>query len=72
MTDARQGDRARLEQLRDRLLQVLDDPDTAPRDLASVSREYRQCIAALSQLAPRTGPSKVDEIAERRRKRTAR
>lgn len=64
-------DRARLEALRDRLEGVLSDPDTTPRDLASVSREYRQTVAALAQLGPPAGVSKLDEIAARRRKRGA-
>ena len=66
-----QDDRARLEALRDRLQAVLDDPETAPRDLASVSREYRQTVSALAQMRPADGVSKLDEIAARRRKRGA-
>ena len=64
-------DRARLEAVRARLETVLDDPETAARDLAAVSREYRQTLTALAQLAPLSGTSKLDEIAERRRKRGA-
>lgn len=65
----RDADRARLEALRDRLEAVVSDPETAPRDLAAVSREYRQTVAALSAMAPAAGTSKLDEIAARRRKR---
>ena len=65
------SDRARLEALRDRLEGVLNDPKTAPRDLAAVSREYRLTVAALAALAPAPGTSKLDEIAARRRKRGA-
>ena len=50
---------------------VLNDPKTAPRDLAAVSREYRLTVAALAALAPAPGTSKLDEIAARRRKRGA-
>ncbi|OBA88780.1 hypothetical protein A5633_08405 [Mycolicibacterium elephantis] len=68
---ASDGDRARLEALRDRLEEVLNDPQTTPRDLAAVSREYRQTVAALASLTPTPGASKLDEIAARRRKRGA-
>lgn len=62
-------DRARLEALRERLEAVLNDPKTAARDLATVSREYRMTVAALAATAPAAGTSKLDEIAARRRKR---
>lgn len=62
-------DRVRLEALRDRLEAVLADAETTPRDLAAVSREYRQALAALAAVTPATGTSKLDEIAARRRKR---
>ncbi len=65
------GDRARLERLRDLLEAVVNDPATAPRDLAAVSREYRQTVAALASSAPAPGASKLDEIAARRRRRGA-
>ena len=65
------ADRARLEALRDHLEAVIRSPDTTPRDLAAVSREYRQTIAALAALAPGVGTSKLDEIAARRRRRGA-
>ena len=64
-------DRARLEALRDRLGGVLNDPNTSPRDLAAVSREYRHTVAALASMRPAAGTSKLDEIAARRRKRGA-
>lgn len=64
-------DRARLEELRDRLAAVLADPETTPRDLASVSREYRQTLTALAAVTPASGTSKLDEIAARRRSRGA-
>lgn len=63
-------DRARLEALRDRLESVVRDPETSPRDLAAVSREYRMTVAVLAASAP-PAPSKLDEIAARRRKRGA-
>ncbi len=63
------SDRTRLEALRDRLEAVLSDPGTSPRDLAAVSREYRQTVAALAQMRPVEGVSKLDEIAARRRQR---
>jgi hypothetical protein len=50
---------------------VIADPETSPRDLASVGREYRQTLAALAAVAPASGTSKLDEIAARRRKRGA-
>jgi hypothetical protein len=62
-------DRGRLEALRDILEGILRDPETSPRDLASVSREYRMALNALSSLAPSSGTSKLDEIAARRAKR---
>jgi hypothetical protein len=65
------SDRARLEELRDRLEGVLNDSETGPRDLATVSREYRQTLAALAAMSPGAGSSKLDEIAARRRKRGA-
>ncbi len=65
------SDRTRLEALRDRLEAVLSDPATSPRDLAAVSREYRQTVAALAQMRPAEGVSKLDEIAARRRQRGA-
>jgi predicted component of type VI protein secretion system len=64
-------DRARLESVRDRLEAVLNDPDTAARDLAAVSREFRQTLFALGQLAPPEGDTHLDEIAARRRRRGA-
>lgn len=63
------ADRARLEALRDRLEAVIADPETSPRDLATVGREYRQTIAALSVSSPASGTSALDEIAARRRAR---
>lgn len=65
------SDRDRLEALRSRLEGVLDDPETSARDLAAVSREYRQVIDALAVLAPADASSRLDEIAARRRKRGA-
>lgn len=67
--DQPSSDRARLEALRSRLEAVLHDPDTAPRDLASVSREFRMTVATLAAIAPPAATSKLDEIAARRRKR---
>ncbi|HUG50571.1 MAG TPA: hypothetical protein VLZ78_06195 [Terrimesophilobacter sp.] len=64
-------DRARLEAVRDRLEAVLGDPGTPARDLAAVSREYRQVLAKLAETTPSSGTSKLDEIAARRRKRGA-
>lgn len=65
------SDRARLEALRDRLEAVIADPETSPRDLASVGREYRQTLAALAVVTPAAGTSALDEIAARRRSRGA-
>jgi uncharacterized membrane protein YccC len=67
--DTNPDDRARLEALRGRLEAILADPETPPRDVATVSREYRQTLTALGQLAPAAGDTKLDEIAARRRKR---
>jgi hypothetical protein len=69
--DRPQDDRARLEALRDRLQGILDDPETPPRDMAAVSREYRQTLTALSQLAPPAAGTALDELRARRRKRGA-
>lgn len=67
MTD----EKARLEGLRDRLQAVVDNPETSPRDLAAVSREYRMTLAKLDDLAPAAAGSPLDEIAARREKRGA-
>lgn len=67
----KRSDRARLEALRDLLEGVLNDPETSPRDLATVSREYRLTVATLAASGPVAGSSKLDEIAARRRKRGA-
>lgn len=69
--DGTGSDRTRLEALRARLEAVLHDPETPARDLAAVSREYRQTLAALVDLSPVAGASKLDEIAARRKKRGA-
>ena len=63
--------RARLEGARDRLKAVLDNPETSPRDVAAVAREYRIVVERLGALAPPSGRSALDEIAARRRKRSA-
>lgn len=65
------SDRDRLEALRDRLQAVLDDPTTTPRDLATVSREYRLTLDALAEVTPAAGTSPLDEIAARRHQRGA-
>ena len=44
-------------------------PQRRPRDLATVSREYRMTVAALAATAPAAGPSKLDEIAARQRRK---
>lgn len=64
-------DKRRLETVRQRLEDVLNDSATTPRDLASVSREYRLVLASLADHAPSTGVSPADEIAARRRARGA-
>lgn len=64
-------DRDRLEALRARLEAVLHDPETTPRDLATVAREFRLLLATLAETAPRSGTSPLDEIAARRRERGA-
>ena len=66
-------DRGRLEQLRDRLQEIVNNPETSARDVVSASREYRIVVAALAQTAAPTArsASKVDEIAARRRLRGA-
>ncbi|BCO57890.1 hypothetical protein KN246_14715 [Mycobacterium intracellulare] len=65
-------DRARLEALRDRLAEIIDSPETSPRDVIAASREYRITVAALGQSEPAAAGSKLDEIAARRRRRAAR
>lgn len=63
-------DVARLEALRGRLEAVLSDPETTPRDLATVAREYRILVTKLAETAPAAGKSSpLDEIAAARRKR---
>ncbi len=64
-------DLARLTALRDRLEAVLADPATPVRDLAAVSREYRQTLVQLGVIAPSDEVSPADEIAARRVKRGA-
>lgn len=63
------SDLARLEALRARLQRVVDDPDTSPRDLAGVSREYRIVVEKIAAMTPTSGASKLDEIAAKRAKR---
>lgn len=65
MTD----DRGRLEAARDRLEAVLHNPETSPRDLASVAREYRILVEKIAATFSSTSSSKLDEIAARRAKR---
>ena len=62
---------ARLEALRDRLEGVLSDPTTSPRDLATVSREYRLTLERLAEMKPMSKGSPLDEITARRQKRGA-
>jgi len=64
-------DQERLTALRSRLEGALNDPETTPRDLAAVSREYRQLIAQLASSALPVAGSALDEIAARRVKRGA-
>lgn len=61
----------RLEALRGRLEAVLADSGTSARDLAAVSREYRQTLVQLAELGPAAAGSALDEIAERRAQRGA-
>lgn len=68
VTDARTD----LEAVGARLRAVLDDPQTSPRDLAAVAREYRMYLATLADNKPRPQSSPLDEIAARRVKRGAR
>lgn len=63
--------RDRLEAARDRLAAVLRDPETSPRDVAGVSREYRLLLDRLAEMTPGTGSSPLDEIAARRQERGA-
>jgi hypothetical protein len=63
--------RDRLEALRDRLERALTSEHLLPRDMASLSREYRGCLAELASLPNDMEVSVADEIAERRRARTA-
>lgn len=63
-------DIARLEALRARLEAVLNAPETTPRDLATVAREYRILVTKLAETAPVAGKSSpLDEIAAARRNR---
>ncbi len=56
----------RLTALRARLEAVMADPGTSARDLAAVSREYRQTLVQLAEVAPSPAGSALDEIAARR------
>lgn len=69
--DPPRTDLARLEALRARLEAVLSDPSTTPRDLATVSREYRLTLRDLGEQSEPSGGSALDEIAARRKKRGA-
>lgn len=62
-------DLGRLTALRERLEGVLADPDTSPRDLAALSREYRLLVAQVAAMSPGGVASALDEIAERRQRR---
>ena len=62
-------DQERLTALRSRIEGVLEDPTTTPRDLAALSREYRQLLAQLAGSALPASGSALDEIAARRVKR---
>ena len=64
-------DQERLTVLRCRIEGVLNDPATSPRDLASLSREYRQLVAQLADISSPASGSALDEIAARRVKRGA-
>ena len=68
---APETDQERLEALRGRLEAVLADPETSARDLASVSREYRQTLTQLAEASPAAAGSALDEIAARRVRRGA-
>lgn len=59
-------DLERLTALRSRLESVLNDPETSPRDLAAVSREYRLLVAQLAEISPPASGSALDEITARR------
>lgn len=63
------SDLARLTAARDRLEAVLHDPNTSPRDLATVSREYRLLVEKIGALSPSSASSPLDEIAAKRSKR---
>ena len=67
--DTSLDDRSRLEALRALLEGILNNSETPPRDVAAVSREYRQCLTALGQLAPAAAGTPLDELRARRRKR---
>jgi len=64
-------DQERLVALRGRLEGALNDPTTTPRDLAALSREYRQLLAQLASSALPASGSALDEIAARRVRRGA-
>lgn len=65
-------DRARLEVHRARLERALDAPDTSPRDLAALGREYRQTITQLGAVAAvAEDGSLVDELRSRRNRKGA-
>ncbi len=61
-----QSDLERLTALRERLEAALADPGTSARDLAAVSREYRQTLVQLAEVSPSPAGSALDEIAARR------
>ena len=64
-------DQERLTALRSRLEGALNDPETSPRDLAALSREYRQLVAHLADISLPASGSALDEIAARRVERGA-
>lgn len=63
-------DRRRLEEVRDVLARKIEAGPGAA-DLAALSREYRQVLAALRELPASTGSSAFDQLAAARAAREA-
>lgn len=60
---------ATLVALRDRIAETIDDPTTAPRDLAALSRQLTAVLDEITRTAAPTKESPLDEFTRRRRAR---
>jgi len=73
-TPAKRGDRlATLKALRDRIAHLIDQPTTSPKDVAALSRQLQDVLAAIEKEEPDTHEgSPLDEVNRRRAARATR